>query len=107
MPPDLSPWQAIINNFKFKVMALTGRVITSAYRKNQYDLKSNIGAPALMGVPVNLPGALCLLTPAKSGTTANGVTMQSIIELLPTGLNQPSDFFYSADTVSTLNTNGS
>lgn len=90
-------------------MALTGRVIFSAYRRNQYDLNTARGIPATQGVPQNLPSALCLLSPAPSGTTANGVTMNSIIELLPSGLyhNGQSTFYYSADTVATLNTNGS
>lgn len=41
---------------------------------------------------------------AKAGTTANGVTMNSIIELLPTGLNVHSFKYWSAATVATLNT---
>lgn len=90
-------------------MALTGRVIFHGYKKNQYDLKSAPGVPATQGVPLNLPAALCVLSPAPANTTANGVTMQSIIELLPSGLyhNGQSDKYYSADTVATLNTNGS
>lgn len=90
-------------------MALTGRVIFHAYRKNQYDLKNAAGNPATQGIPRNLPAALCNLTPAPASTTANGVTMNSIIELLPTGLynNGQSIYYYSADTVATLNTNGS
>lgn len=90
-------------------MALTGRVIFHGYRKNQYDLKNAAGGPATEGVPFNFPGALCELRPAPANTTANGVTMQSIIELLPSGLqrNGQSEFYYSADTLATLNTNGS
>lgn len=90
-------------------MALTGRVIFHGYRKNQTDLRSATGVPATMGVPFNFPGALCTLRPAPASTVANGVTMQSIIELLPTGLyhNGQSTLYYSADTVATLNTNGS
>lgn len=90
-------------------MALTGRVIFHGYRKNQYDLKNAAGNPATQGVPLNLPAPLCILSPAPANTTANGVTMQSIIELLPSGLyhNGQSDKYYSADTVATLNTNGS
>jgi len=90
-------------------MALTGRVISSIYRKDQYDLKNAAGGPATQGIPFNLPSAHCLLYPAPANTTANGVTMQSIIELLPTGLyqNGQSHKYYSADTVATLNTNGS
>lgn len=90
-------------------MALTGRVIFHGYRRNQHDLKDASGNPAINGVPLNLPGALCNLKPAPANTVANGVTMQSIIELLPTGLynNGQSISYYSADTVATLNTNGS
>lgn len=89
-------------------MALAGRVIASIYRINQYDLKNAAGGPATEGIPWNLPAALCLLEPAPADTTANGVTMQSIITLLPSGLyqNGQAKKFYSADTVATLNTNG-
>lgn len=90
-------------------MALTGRVIFHGYRKNQYDLKNAAGNPATQGVPLNLPAPLCSLYPAPPNTTANGVTMLSIIELLPSGLyqNGQSTKYYSADTIATLNTNGS
>lgn len=90
-------------------MALTGRVIFHGYRKNQYDLKDANGVMAINGVPLNLPAALCTLSPAPANTVANGVTMASIIELLPSGLyhNGQSTKYYSADTVATLNTNGS
>lgn len=89
-------------------MALTGRIIASIYRKNQYDLKSAIGAPATQGIDESFPGALCLFypVPPTNPVTANGVTMASIIELLPTGLNQPSTKFYTDSTVAQLQTNG-
>jgi hypothetical protein len=90
-------------------MALTGRVIFHGYRRNQYDLKNLAGGPATQGVQFNLPADLCSLRPVEQATTANGVTMNSIIELLPSGLykNGQSTIYYSADTVATLNTNGS
>jgi hypothetical protein len=90
-------------------MALTGRVIFHGYRKNQYDLKNLAGGPATQGISYNLPGALCSLRPVEQATVANGVTMQSIIKLLPSGLyhNGQPTIYYSADTVATLNTNGS
>lgn len=85
-------------------MAGTGRIISSAYRKNQNDLKTAGGKPATQGVSINLPSALCMLKPAPANTVANGVTMQTIIELLPTGLqrNGQSDQYYSADTVAAI-----
>ncbi len=89
-------------------MAMTGRLITSAYRKNQYDLKNPAGNPATQGVPINLTNQFCNVSPAPANTVANGVTMLSIIELLPPGLykNGQSTYFYSADSVATLQTNG-
>lgn len=74
------------------------------YRKNQYDLKNAAGNPATMGVLMSFPSGLIFIEPAPAGTTANGVTMQSIISLLPTGLNQPSNKYYSAVDVATLST---
>lgn len=88
---------------------MTGRVIFNGYRKNQNDLKNAAGNPATQGVALNLPAALCTLKPVGSpAVIANGVTMATIIELLPTGLyhNGQSASYYSADTVATLQTNG-
>lgn len=89
-------------------MAMTGRIIFWGYRKNQYDLKDPAGNPAVQGVPYNLSNNYCNVYPAPANTKANGVTMQSIIEFLPPGLyhNGQSDKYYSADTVATLQTNG-
>lgn len=89
-------------------MAMTGRLITWVYRKNQYDLKDPAGHPAAQGVPVNFTNSLCNIFPAPANTVANGVTMQSIIELLPSGLyhNGQSDRYYSADPIATLQSNG-
>jgi len=83
-------------------MALTGRIITSIYRRDQYDIPN-----ALMGRSNSFPSAQCVIFATAPGETANGVTMNSVIQLLPSGLNQQSVRYYSADTVATLNTNGS
>lgn len=89
-------------------MALTGgRIIASIYRINQYDIKNVLGTPATQGVIENLPGNLCRFYPAPANTTANGVTMNAIIDLLPTGLNQPVTKYYTDSTVAQINTNGS
>lgn len=90
-------------------MALTGRVLFYGYRKNQYDLKNQFGTPATNGVQLSLPSNLCIFRPAPANTVANGVTMVTIIDLLPTGLyhNGQSDSYYTADSITTLNTNGS
>lgn len=89
-------------------MAMTGRLITWAYKKNQYDLKDPAGHPAVQGVPINLSNQFCNVTPAPANYLANGVTMQSVIEFLPPGLyhNGQSDKWYSADPVATIQSNG-
>lgn len=77
--------------------------LSSIYRRNAYDLSNAAGNPATQGVPVSFSTQGTVFTPV-SGVTACGVTMKSVIEVLPTGLNQPTQKFYTADTVATLNT---
>jgi len=79
-------------------------LISSIYRIGAYDLSNSTGAPATQGVPHSFPSAGTIFRPAPAGTVACGVTMNSIIEVLPTGLNQNSKTYYSADSVATLNT---
>lgn len=74
------------------------------YRINQHDLKNADGAPASAGRLHSFPSGLTFIEPAPAGTVAAGVTMLSIINLLPTGLNQPSKKYYSAADVATLST---
>lgn len=87
-------------------MALTGRIIASIYRIGQNDLKNPAGTPAVQGISHSLPSAQCAFYALPAGTTANGVTMASIIELLPTGLNQPVKKYYTDSSISSLQTNG-
>ena len=58
------------------------------------------------GIPNSFPSAGTRIYQAPSGTVGgNGsVTINSVIELLPTGLNKDGFKFFSADTVATLNT---
>jgi hypothetical protein len=56
------------------------------------------------GQPQTFPSAGVRIYPAPSSTTFNGVTAVSIIEILPTGLNQKGRYFYSAATVVALQT---
>lgn len=67
-------------------------------------LNNALGTPATQGVGVSLPSALCSISAAPPGTVVNGVTQVSIIEVFPTGLNQPSVFYSSAQTVAALST---
>lgn len=82
-------------------MAGTGRIIASIYRIGNYDFPGNVGRLN------NLPGALTHFYPAPAGTTVNGVTMQTIIELLPSGLQTPgvpNRRMYAAEDVAAIQT---
>lgn len=82
-------------------MAGTGRIIASIYRYGNYDF------PGATGRLNNFPSALTHMYPAPAGTIVNGVTMQTIIELLPSGLqtpNDPNDKFYAAADVAAIQT---
>lgn len=57
-----------------------------------------------MGRSNSFPSAGARFYPTDYGTIA-GVTMASVVELLPTGLNKQGLKFYTPDTVATLNTN--
>lgn len=56
----------------------------------------------VQGKIVGFPSASVWITPAPAGLTFNGVTVNSVIQLIPGGtvVNQPS--FYSSATVATL-----
>ena len=67
-------------------------------------LNNALGIPATQGVGVSLPSSLCTISAAPPETVILGVTQISVIEVLPTGLNQPSNYFFSAQTVAALST---
>ncbi len=79
-------------------------VSVTAYQRNQYPLKNADGTPATSGIVFGFPVDTFLAYPCPSGTTANGVTMNSIVEVLPTGLNQVSTYYYTTATVAQINT---
>ena len=56
------------------------------------------------GISNSFPSAGTRFYPADSGVTANGVTMASVIELLPTGLNVHSFKFWTDKSITDLNT---
>jgi hypothetical protein len=83
--------------------------LASYYRFGHNDLNSSVGAPALMGVQKSFPSAGVVISEITTpgGVVANGVTMHSIVEVLPTGLTipgVPSQKWFSDATVATLNT---
>lgn len=67
-------------------------------------LNSALGVPATQGVGQSFPSALVTISAAPPNTVVNGVLQVSIIEVLPTGLNQPSTYYSSAQTVAALST---
>jgi hypothetical protein len=77
-------------------MALTGRLTASIYSINQ----NQNGAFGSNGKTFNLPAALCEFYPETG--SYNGVTTNSVILLLPTGLNQPPTKFYTDSTVAQI-----
>lgn len=82
-------------------MAGTGRVIASIYRIGNYDF------PGVTGRLNNLPGAMTQFYPAPAGITVNGVTMLTVLEMLPSGLQNPQvpdRKMYSATSVADIQT---
>jgi len=75
-------------------------VAITAYRRNQYDLTNPNGTPATSGVLFSLPTANLQVQP--STVVANGVQMNSLILIYPSGLNQPAEKLYSNATVAGL-----
>lgn len=79
-------------------------VSITAYQRNQYALLNPNGTPATSGIVYGFPVEGFVAYPCPSGTVANGVTMNSIVEVAPTGLNQTPVFFYTNATVANINT---
>ena len=70
------------------------------YRRNQYDLNNPNGTPATTGVLFSLPTVNLQVQPTT--VVANGVQMNSLILMYPSGLNQPAEKLYSNATVAAL-----
>jgi hypothetical protein len=78
-------------------------VSVTAYQRNQYALNNPNGTPATSGITYAFPVQGFLAYACPSGTVANGVTMNTIVEVLPTGLNQTSVYYYTTATVAAIN----
>jgi hypothetical protein len=70
------------------------------YRRNQYDLNNPNGTPATTGVLFSLPTVNLQVQPTT--VVANGVQMNSLILMYPSGLNQPAEKLYSDASVAGL-----
>jgi hypothetical protein len=79
---------------------MANHVSVYVYRKNQDDLKNQNGTPATTGILFSFPVTVFSVNP--STVVANGVQMNSVITVAPTGLNQPADKYYTDSTVAGL-----
>jgi hypothetical protein len=70
------------------------------YRRNQYDLTNPNGTPATSGVLFSLPTVDLQVQPTN--VVANGVQMNSLILMYPSGLNQPAEKLYTNASVAGL-----
>lgn len=63
-------------------------------------------SPATKGISESFPSALTRFSPVRGTVVANGVTMNAVIKLLPSGLQRQGqvELFYTDATVATLNT---
>lgn len=87
-------------------MALTGRLIANIYAidGNPVDKQGGTVNGRINYFP---NGSGNQFYTAPSGTTYSGVTINSIIEVYPTGLRVNSKLYYAVETVAQLVTNGS
>ena len=79
---------------------MANHLLVYVYRRNQYDLTNPDGTPALNGVQFSLPTVNLQVQPTT--VIANGVQMNSLILMYPSGLNQPAEKLYSNATVAAL-----
>ena len=86
-------------------MALTGRIVANLYGKNGNALEGKSGTQnGRLNYFANNMGSTFYAAPV--GTSFNGITTNSIIEVFPTGLKVNSDLYYAVETVAQLVTNG-
>lgn len=71
----------------------------SIYGLNDFDLGTAFGST--MGFPTQG----ILIRPAKAGTTRNGITMLTIIQMLPAGTKVAQDQYYTNLATATAITN--
>lgn len=83
-------------------MAATGRIVASIYSFNG----NPIGRAGLSGISNSFPSSQTMFFAAPLGTTANTVTINSIIVLLPDGLRVNNKEYGTDSTVAQLQTNG-
>lgn len=85
-------------------MALTGRLVANLYGKNGNALEDKNGTQNGRKNYFSNSGNQFYTAPA--GSSFNGVTCNSVIEVYPTGLKVNPDLYYAVETVAELVTNG-
>ena len=83
-------------------MSLTNRIVANVYGIDAYDVSKGVAN----GRKNYFPYVGTLIYDAPINTTYMGVTVNSVVELLPTGLQVDSKKYYCVETVATLVTNG-
>lgn len=83
-------------------MALTSRIVANVYGKNAYDISKGTA----YGRKEYFANTGNIFYPAPIDTTYMGVTVNSVIEVLPTGLVVDSDKYYCVETIAQLVSNG-
>lgn len=74
----------------------------SIYRSGNNDLRNGVGGPATAGVTMSFPTQGIRIAAAPIGAVANGISMLTIISLLPTGLTNGEKQFYSPTATATV-----
>jgi len=85
-------------------MAITLRLVANCYGKNGNALEKQGSTPN--GRKNYFSNSGNNFYSAPDGTSFNGVTCASVIEVFPTGLRNNSDLYYAVETVAQLVTNG-
>lgn len=78
--------------------------ISSCYGYSPQENNNVIPLGGNNGALQSFPSAGTRFYPAEASSTINGVTVNSVILVLPTGLNKQGIRFYAVETVSSLNT---
>lgn len=79
----------------------------SIYRYGKTDATAPFSTPgnsipALKGIIEGFPSQGIRISPVHGTVTACGKTMAAIIEVLPSGLNQQSKYYYTSTSVADL-----
>jgi hypothetical protein len=89
-------------------MALTSRIIANVYGKNGNALESGVGTVTGRLNYFSNSGNQFYAAPLTGPNYSfNGITVNSVVEVYPTGLKVNSDKYYCVETVAQLVTNGS